>query len=191
MAQFLAAIDNPISLAASGSNPNPRVIETVPVLLSWNEINPALLRAFAVRTKAVYRLAWLADVALSIERQKGFPGGCRKEPLERFIKIVKPPKTRAWDDLGVPSASSPKYPVWKRWRINYPVTPAQFEGRARALAELRQLGQIDRGAGRIPRARQTPLEMGPRQAPSPNRLKEEIVAVEGAPRSRGKSADDR
>jgi transcriptional regulator with XRE-family HTH domain len=122
-----------IALAVSGSSPDPRVVETLPALLSWNEISPPLLRAHATVTRTTYRLAWLADVALAIERQKGFPGGCRKGPLERFLKAVKPPEGGAWDDLGRQVDSPPRFPAWKRWKISYPATPEQFEVRAKEL----------------------------------------------------------
>src|SRR5947207_11652544 len=54
-----------IALAVSGSSPDPRVVETLPALLSWNEINPLILKAHGIATKTNYRLAWLADVALA------------------------------------------------------------------------------------------------------------------------------
>lgn len=129
-----------IALAASSGSPDPRVVEVLPALLSWNEISPPLLRAQGIVTRTTYRLAWLADVALTIERQKGFPGGCRKGPLERFLKAVEPPSEAAWDDLGRPADSPPKYPAWRRWKISYPATPDRFEERARELNGYRQMG---------------------------------------------------
>ncbi len=78
-----------ISLALSGREPDPRIIEAVPAVLAWNEINPTLLRAYGAVTRTTARIAWLADVTLSIDRQGGFPGGCRKGPLERFLKDLE------------------------------------------------------------------------------------------------------
>lgn len=98
-----------LALALSGSSPDPRVVEAIPALLSWNEIKPILLRAHGIATKTTYRLAWLADAALSIDRQRGFPGGCHRKTLERFIQIVGlPPQAGPLDDLGRPSESTPK-----------------------------------------------------------------------------------
>jgi transcriptional regulator with XRE-family HTH domain len=128
-----------VALAASGISPDPRVIESLPALLSWNRLSPSLLRAHGIVTRTTYRLAWLADVALLIDRQKGFPGGCFREPLLRFLKAVVPPKEGAWDALGRPEDSPPKYPAWKRWRINFPSSPARFEERARELYGYRQV----------------------------------------------------
>jgi transcriptional regulator with XRE-family HTH domain len=127
-----------IALAVSGREPDPRVVEAIPAALAWNEINPTLLRAYGVVTRTVFRLAWLADVALAIERHRGFPGGCRKGPLERFVKVadaLKRVRGRAaerttWDDLGRPSVSPPASPVWKRWKISYGAGLDGFEARA-------------------------------------------------------------
>jgi len=126
-----------IALAVSGTNPDPRVVETLPALLSWNEINPAVLRAYGRATKTTHRLAWLADIALTIDRQKGFPGGCHRGPLERFLKAVKLPTQGArWDDLGRPSNDQPASPVWKRWKVNYGAKIDDFKRRATELASL-------------------------------------------------------
>jgi transcriptional regulator with XRE-family HTH domain len=127
-----------ITSALAGTSPDPRVIEALPALLSWNEIHPSILRAHGIATKTTYRLAWLADVALAIERRAGFPGGCRREPLERFIKIVGlPPQGAAWDDLGRPAERLPTSPVWRRWKISYGAEIEDFARRARGLASIR------------------------------------------------------
>jgi transcriptional regulator with XRE-family HTH domain len=126
-----------IALAVSGPGPDPRVVEAIPALLSWNGINPSILRAFGAATKTAYRLAWLADVALTIERRKGFPGGCRREPLERFLKAIGPPPGEAaWDDLGKPVQGTPSSPVWRRWKIRYGATADDFDRRAKDLASI-------------------------------------------------------
>lgn len=127
-----------IALATSGGNPDPRVVETLPALLSWNEIHPVILRAYGVATRTRYRLAWLADIALTIDRQKGFPGGCYREPLERFVKAVElPPDGAEWDDLGRPAQRKPTSPLWRRWKVDYDATVSQFDRRAKELARLR------------------------------------------------------
>jgi transcriptional regulator with XRE-family HTH domain len=131
-----------IAMAVSGHEPDPRIVEAIPAVLAWNELKPALLRAYGITTRTTFRLAWLADIALTIERQKGFPGGCRKEPLERFLKAAYPlhkrrPEGEAWDGLGRPMSGVPLSPVWKRWKINYAATIDQFEERARDLEGLR------------------------------------------------------
>jgi len=127
-----------LALALSGSSPDPRVVEAIPALLSWNEIKPILLRAHGIATKTTYRLAWLADAALSIDRQRGFPGGCHRKTLERFIQIVGlPPQAGPLDDLGRPSESTPKSALWRRWRIGYGVRLDDLARRASELAEFR------------------------------------------------------
>jgi transcriptional regulator with XRE-family HTH domain len=127
-----------ITLVLSGGSPDPRVVETLPALLSWNEINPTILRAYGIATKTLYRLAWLADIALAIDRLRGFPGGCRRDALERFLKAVNPPETAAWDALSGSSGEQPMSPIWRRWRISYGATITDFEKRATELAAARQ-----------------------------------------------------
>jgi len=131
-----------IALAVSGSSPDPRVVETLPALLSWNEISPLFLRAHGIATKTIYRLAWLADIALAIERQQGFPGECRRGPLERFVKVVRlPPQGTPWDDLGRPAEGPPTSPIWRRWKISNGVKLEDFTRRALALAPTRESGK--------------------------------------------------
>jgi transcriptional regulator with XRE-family HTH domain len=138
-----------IALAASGRNPDPRVVEALPALLSWNEVEPAVLRAFGRATGSTYRLAWLADVALAIDRRKGIPGGCRREPLERFLKPLRPPRESArWDDLGRPSNDPPASPVWRRWKVAYGATIDDFARRAADLASLRDAPGVSSHTGR-------------------------------------------
>jgi len=149
-----------IALAATGRNPDPRVVETLPALLSWNEFNPTILRAHGFATKTTYRLAWLADIALTIERQEGFPGGCRRSLLERFLKIVKlPPEEAVWDDLGRPSKEQPVSPIWKRWKVSYATTLDDFKRRATELASSQDTSRLQFRPGKNP-ARQSikPLE---------------------------------
>jgi transcriptional regulator with XRE-family HTH domain len=139
-----------IALAVSGGSPDPRVVETLPALLSWNEIHPAILRAHGIVTRTTYRLAWLADVALAVHRQKGFPGGCRRAPLERFLKTVKSPSPgAAWDDLGRPSKSLPPSPLWRRWKVSYGATADDFERRARELTAAREVPKGLPGPGGV------------------------------------------
>lgn len=130
-----------ICLALSPREPDPRVVEAIPAVLAWNEINPALLRAHGAVTRTTARVAWLADIALSIDKDGGFPGGCRRGPLERFLAALETAKKRAIapprDDLGKPTFSPPTSPIWKRWSINYGASLAEFSERARHLDNLR------------------------------------------------------
>jgi transcriptional regulator with XRE-family HTH domain len=130
-----------IALALSAREPDPRVVEAIPAVLAWNEINPTLLRAYGAVTRTTARIAWLADVALAIERGGGFPGGCRKEPLERFLASLEKAGKRsvapAWDDLGKPASGPPTSPIWKRWHIRYDASLGEFEERAGHLRRLR------------------------------------------------------
>jgi transcriptional regulator with XRE-family HTH domain len=138
-----------IALALAGPEPDPRIIEAIPAVLAWNKINPVLLRAFGTASRTTIRMAWLADVVLSIEQGGGFPGGCtEEEPLARFLQVLGPRKpleeTDEWDDLGKPSAVLPPSPIWRRWRIKYDVTLDQFEARARHLAEIRRRQRLNK-----------------------------------------------
>ena len=159
-----------IALAVGGEGPDPRIVEAIPAVLAWNEIDPNLLRAYglAARPRTTRRLAWLADIALAIDRRGGFPGGCRKRPLERFARIIPAAAAGpdAWDSLGRPMAKRPTSPVWKRWRINYDADLDRFEQRARHLDEQRRRPG-DRRASRIrgqgTSTGQDPLE-GPRES---------------------------
>lgn len=140
-----------IASAISGEGPEPRIVEAIPAVLAWNEINPILLRAYGMTTRPrmTQRLAWLTDIALAIDRRGGFPGGCRRQSLERFIQILRRAAAGAteWDSLGRPMEQPPTSPIWKRWRINYDADLARFEQRARHLAELRGQADIHGAAG--------------------------------------------
>lgn len=127
-----------VALAVSGREPDPRIIEAIPAVLAWNRINPTLLKAYGLLTKTTRRLAWLADIALAIEKQGGFPGGCRKEPLLRFLKTIPLPTAgTACDGLGKPVDGSPTSPLWRRWKISYDADASQFRDRAALLEPLR------------------------------------------------------
>lgn len=130
-----------IALAVSGSSPETRILEGVPALLAWNRWNRILLRAFGrVRgPRTVYRLAWLADIALTLERMGGFPGGCPgKEDLAAFVKRVEKPSADQWDDIGWPAHEPTTSPLWKRWRITYAADLTTFRHRAEVLVALRE-----------------------------------------------------
>jgi len=130
-----------VALAVAGEEPDPRVVTGLPAVLAWNRWSGALLWAHGKNegARALIRLAWLADVALAIDRGRGFPGGCRgRKDLSRFVERVKPPKTDRWDGLGKPAAGPQRSPVWKRWRINFADDLAAFRLRAEALVSLRE-----------------------------------------------------
>jgi transcriptional regulator with XRE-family HTH domain len=130
-----------IAHAVSGTDPDPRILEAIPAVLAWNDLDPILLRAYSLTTRprTTRRLAWLADIALAIDRRGGFPGGCKKEQLARFIRMVyaKAPRVDIWDNLGRPTTRQPTSPIWKRWKISYESDLAMFEQRATHLHELR------------------------------------------------------
>jgi transcriptional regulator with XRE-family HTH domain len=130
-----------VSLALVGASPEPRVVEAIPAVLAWNQWNPVLLKAYArsAGRKTLYRLAWLADITLLLDRTPGFPGGCPgHESLARFLRRVKRPTTKGWDDLGHSLLEPPTLLLWKRWHINYAMTLDEFRGRAEQLAALRK-----------------------------------------------------
>lgn len=143
-----------IALAVQGASPEPRVVEALPALLLWNEMQPPLLRAYGITTRTTCRLAWLSEIALTIGRKKMFSSVSRKEPLEEFLKGVEPPGTADWDDLGWPADVPPRYPAWKRWKIAYGATPEQFELRASSLRTSQGFGSV----------RKPPSRRGPRAA---------------------------
>jgi transcriptional regulator with XRE-family HTH domain len=127
-----------VSLALSGQAPDPRIVEGMPAALAWADLDPHLLAAHAIVTGTSCRLAWLAEIALAIDRQSGFPGGCHREPLERFLLAVEVPgPSAAWDDLGRPAPEPPNSPLARRWRISYDAAQAQFRIRAQILHSLR------------------------------------------------------
>jgi transcriptional regulator with XRE-family HTH domain len=127
-----------INLALVGEALNPRIVEAIPAALAWSDLDPHLLAGYAAAVGTTRRLAWLADVALAIDRGAGFPGGCRKGPLERFLRATDlPGESEAWDDLGKPAAEPPASPLWRRWRIAYDADLTQFRDRAEHLHSLR------------------------------------------------------
>jgi len=128
-----------VALAVRDVLPDPRLVEAIPAVLAWNVLDPALLWAYGRREgqKTLRRLAWLAEVALAIDRTGGFPSGCPgKKTLARFVKRVKIPAKGGWDDLGRPASEAPASPLWKRWRINYAADLKGFRERAVQLAAL-------------------------------------------------------
>jgi transcriptional regulator with XRE-family HTH domain len=83
-----------IALALGGDEPEARILEGLPALLAWNRWHHGLLRAFArtQRPGTLYRLAWLAEIVLALDRRGGFPGGCpRKQDLAAVVKRTKKP----------------------------------------------------------------------------------------------------
>jgi hypothetical protein len=130
-----------IALAVSGNQPVPRIIEAIPAVLAWNRWSPTVLRAYSYRRdlRAGIRLAWLADVALTIHRNDGFPGGCpQRRELETFVRwwSKHPIQPVRADDLGRPGEGDVLPPVWKRWKITYAAPLSAFVERARHLHSL-------------------------------------------------------
>ena len=127
-----------LNLALTGAAPDPRVVEAIPAALAWADLDPDLLAGHAAAAGTARRLAWLADAALAIDRRAGFPGGCRKGPLERFLRVIElPGEAEPWDDLGAPAASPPASPIWRRWRIAYDADLDRLRDRAEHLHGLR------------------------------------------------------
>jgi len=132
-----------IALAVSGDEPEPRIIEAIPAILAWNHWNVRLLRAYASLhgRRGLYRLAWLADVAVTIDQHFGFPGGCpakrQLSPLLRRLRAVYKRDGRktlaGLDGVGRPAKGGAPHPVWKRWNINYAADLTTFRNRAAAL----------------------------------------------------------
>lgn len=129
-----------VAWVLSGNLPDPRIVEAIPAVLAWNAWNIRLLGAYALTedSRATYRLAWLADVALTIHRMYGFPGGfVAPFSLEEFVRGIS--SSQAPDDLGRPVLEETLPPVSKRWNIRYAATLDTFYQRALHLFELRSL----------------------------------------------------
>ena len=112
-----------------------------------------MLRAFALGCdgRALNRLAWLADIALTIDKSYRFPGGCLARPLlSRLLNQARTrreaadhPSRRQPDALGRPAEGTALHPVWKRWGVTYAADLATFRERAQRLAALRATEQPD------------------------------------------------
>ena len=134
-------VEEVLTLAVRGDQPNSRIIEAIPAVLAWNPWSSSRLREYSRprNSRTSIRLAWLADVALTIHRTNGFPGGClQTENLESFVE----PLTKATnltlrnDDLGRPGDEERLPPVSKRWRISYDAPLSSFINRATELNSL-------------------------------------------------------
>jgi transcriptional regulator with XRE-family HTH domain len=132
-----------LALAVSGNNPEPRIVEAIPAVLAWNHWDWLLLEPYAHRydPRTVYRIAWLADVALTIHKNQGFPGGCpAKIGLTAFVRSVNKPV--AEDSLAHPASNQQLPPVSLRWKITYAATLEKFRKRAEhLLAEQERNGR--------------------------------------------------
>jgi hypothetical protein len=95
--------------------------------------------------RALSRLGWLAEVALTIHRAEGFPGGCvDRRGLEAFINRI--PRPGSADDLGRPTDRETLPPVWLRWKIRYDADLATFRERAVYLNAMQKSGRADPGS---------------------------------------------
>jgi transcriptional regulator with XRE-family HTH domain len=143
-----------LALAVSGNQPNPRIIEAIPAVLAWNRWSPSRLREYSRprASRTSIRLAWLADVALTIHRTTGFPGGCPQyKNLESFVgSLSKANLSLSNDDLGRPREESALPPVSKRWMISYDAPLSVFAERAQHL-NLRRAWAIVTGRLQAPR----------------------------------------
>jgi transcriptional regulator with XRE-family HTH domain len=127
-----------LALVLRGDRPNPRLVEALPAVLAWNPWHAGLLEAYGslYDPRGTHRLAWLADVALTIHQHHGFPGGCADEAsLADFLKRIPPPQ--ASDSLGFPAEGGKVPPVSRRWKITYAADLAVFRSRAEHLHTLR------------------------------------------------------
>ena len=158
-----------ICLALSGDAPDPRIVEAIPAVLAWADLDPCVLAAHAINSGTTYRLAWLADIALAIDRRSGFPGGCRRKPLEGFLQGVElPDRSAPWDDLGRPGAGPPDWPLARRWRVAYDAAPSQFLDRAAGLHSSRMIAGAHRNPSLItagPRKEAGPIADDPPPSP--------------------------
>jgi transcriptional regulator with XRE-family HTH domain len=128
-----------VALAVRGARPEPRLLWAIPAVFAWNRWNPNLLEGWGRESRVLQRIAWLADIAITIHHDRGFPGGCPGEDdLAEFIRRLPLPQTL--DDFSEPSPEEPQNPLWKRWKINYAGSGnvCTFQERAEELHRLRQ-----------------------------------------------------
>lgn len=148
-------IEEVLTLTIRGNQPNPRIIEAIPAVLAWNRWSPSRLREYSRPrdSKASIRLAWLADVALTIHRTIRFPGGCRQlQNLESFVGPLSKATnlTLTNDDLGRPGVEEMLPPVSKRWRISYDAPLSSFIERARHLNYLLEKRRLPNRTSTLP-----------------------------------------
>jgi transcriptional regulator with XRE-family HTH domain len=133
-------VEEVIAHIMSVGEPDPRVVLAMPAVLAWNEwdFHQLVWSGPAADARLRNRVGWLADLALAIDRRRGFPGGCRREQLSVFVEHFHPhvSKREVWDSLGRLMTGEPRSPIWRRWRINFDAEPGDFEKRAEELVEL-------------------------------------------------------
>jgi len=131
-----------LAWAVRGEQPDPRIVEAIPAVLAWNRWSPRRLREYARPRsgRVTIRLAWLGDVALTIHRTIGFPGGCPQYAgLEDFVgRLARARIDLKNDDLGRP-ANADELPIpSKRWKISYDAQVSTFVERAERLHHLKR-----------------------------------------------------
>jgi transcriptional regulator with XRE-family HTH domain len=132
-------VEEVLAVAAAGDRVNPRVIEALPAVLAWNAWDVGLLQAYGTKDdpRAAHRLAWLANIAWTIQTNEGFPGGTRNAlQFEALCRNIQPPETP--DSLGFPALDEALPPVSRRWNITYAADLDVFRGRAEHLLSLRE-----------------------------------------------------
>lgn len=137
--------------ALGGDSPSPRIIEAMPTVLAWNAWDVPLLRAYSEQggVRMLNRLQWLADVALTIHRNQGFPGGCPALMTLETLTVEGPQKAlrpknisafplsvEGYDSLGTKTNYRDVPPVARRWDIAYPGPLSVFHERAKHLHSL-------------------------------------------------------
>jgi transcriptional regulator with XRE-family HTH domain len=123
-----------LAIAVSGNSPDPRIIEAIPAVLAWNRWDLLLVEPYAHRydDRAAHRIGWLADVALTLHKHRGFPGGCpAQSQLTALVRSLTKPKRK--DDLGRPTTGGQLPPVSLRWNITYAASLETFRKRAEHL----------------------------------------------------------
>lgn len=124
-----------LALILKGNQPESRLIDAIPVVLSTVTLNPSLTLSFADKydKRVRVRLAWLSEIALLLGRMRHFPVTVEsQESLERLIRRVKKPQEP--DDLGHPGSRKHSI-IWRRWNITYGGTIEGFITRAAELGK--------------------------------------------------------
>jgi transcriptional regulator with XRE-family HTH domain len=136
-------VEQTLVLALKGDSPEPRVVEAFPLILAGTEPEAGLTSAFAdvhdPRVKT--RLAWLADVTLTLKQLGSFPLEIRSE---RHLSQLKQAGVKSEPDAVGQWGEGPFSPVWQRWNIRYAGTVADFLKRTQQLVALMPRREPDR-----------------------------------------------
>lgn len=137
-----------VALSLQGRAPDPRIVEAIPYVLLKHEWDAGLFVAYLKRydARALYRAAWLIDIAQIIRDDVGVVGQRFSEAsLTKVQEQAQKPNEP--DSLGYPAIDGKKLPpVHRRWNITFATEVQGFLNRALHLKELAQRSPSRRSA---------------------------------------------